>query len=237
MFHHSSPGASLPGGTHVTAAPDSDGFWAWVALFAGATAVKDVLAAGGDLETQKKLLADKLGSRGSEADIDKAVAEAVKYAGSGGVIGTTPAENLKGIRELIDVTPTLEDAEALYLPMMRVSKALEELSGGRKKAAETMPILAKALENLGGGIDPVTHQLDPARMQRATDEALKTIIAGGGFIDAQALFGLAKQAGGMGKPASRASSSTKSLRRSSTWAGQGPAQPCPRPAVSSSATR
>ena len=123
----------------------------------------------------------------------------MKYAGNGGVIGTTPAENLKGIRELMSVTPTLEDAEALYPSMMRVSKALEELSGGAKKADETMPVLAKALENIGGGIDPLTHKLDPERMRLATNEALKTIIAGGGFIDAQALFGLAKQAGGMGR--------------------------------------
>jgi hypothetical protein len=45
----------------------------------------------------------------------------------------------------------------------------------------------------------LTHKLDPQRMQVATNEALKTIIAGGGFIDAQSLFGLAKQAGGMGR--------------------------------------
>ncbi len=200
MFHVRGPGASLPGGSHITAS-GGDGFWGWIAAAAAAVGVKDIFQAGGDLETQKKLLSDKLGSRGSQSDIDGAVAAALRYStdSTAGVIGTTPSENLKGIRELVSVTPTLADAEALYGPMMRVSKALEELSGGKKKADETMPILAKALENLGGGIDPVTHQLDPARMQRATDEALKTIIAGGGFIDAQALFGLAKQAGGMGR--------------------------------------
>jgi hypothetical protein len=201
MFHTRGPGAHLPGGGHVTADPSGDSFMQIVALAIGADIMKNILAQGGELETQKKLLVDKLGNRGTDADVQGAVAAAIRYStgGADGVIGTTPAENLKGIRELMSVTPTLADAEALYGPMMRVSKALEELSGGAKKADETMPLLAKALENLGGGIDPITHKLDPARMQRATDEALKTIIAGGGFIDAQSLFGLAKQAGGMGR--------------------------------------
>ena len=149
MFHVRGPGASLPGGSHITASGD-DGFWGWIAAAAAAVGVKDIFQAGGDLETQKKLLGDKLGNRGSQSDIDGAVAAAMRYAtdSTTGIIGTTPAENLKGIRELMSVTPTLTDAEALYGPMMRVSKALEELSGGKKKADETMPILAKALENL-----------------------------------------------------------------------------------------
>jgi hypothetical protein len=156
MFHTRGPAASLPGGTHVTASSGGDGFWAVVASYVGADVVKNVLEQGGHLETEKKLLSDKLGSRGTDADIQGATSAAVRYATGGpdSIIGTTPAENLKGIRELMSVTPTLADAEALYGPMMRVSKALEELSGGAKKADETMPVLAKALENLGGGIDP-----------------------------------------------------------------------------------
>ena len=144
---------------------------------------------------------DRLGLKGSDANIDEATRAAVNYAtgGPNGVIGTTPAENLKGITELLSVTPGLSDAIKLYPDVMKASKDLEELSGGKVRAGDEMKVLAKALENLGGGIDPKTHELSPERMKTAVNEAVKTIIAGGGFIDGATLFGLAKQSGGMGR--------------------------------------
>jgi hypothetical protein len=106
---------------------------------------------------------------------------------------------VKGITELLSVTPDLQSAITMYPGMMRGAKDLEELTGGKVKAEESMKTLAKALENLGGGIDPKTHELSPERMSQAMNEAVKTIIAGGGFINDATLFGLAKQAGGMGR--------------------------------------
>src|ERR1700677_2055625 len=81
--------------------------------------------------------------------------------------------------------------------MMRAAKVLEELT--KQPAAETMKVLAKGVENTGGGIDPNTGELSPSRMQDAVNAAVKTLVAGGGLIDANALFGYAKQAGGMGR--------------------------------------
>jgi hypothetical protein len=195
-FHAGSPGASVPafaGGT------GGGGFWELIGGAVVLDAVKNVFSAGGDLENQKKLLRDKLGTRGTEADINSATAAAIKYStgGPGRVIGVTPAGALKGIDELLAVTPNLKAAIELYGPMARAAKTLEELTG--QPAEATMKTLAKGIENTGGGINPTTGELDPARMQSAVDAAVKTIIAGGGFIDASTLFGYAKQAGGMGR--------------------------------------
>lgn len=201
MFHARSSGVSLPGGTHVTPNPGGDGFWGVVAVGAAALGIKAIVEAGGEFETQKKLLSDRLGINAKPGDMDSATQAAIRFStgGKDGVIGTTPAENMKGITELLSVTPDLKSSIALYPQMMRAAKDLEELTHGKEKAEDNMKTLAKALENLGGGIDPKTHELDPARMQQATNEAVKTIIAGGGFIDAATLFGMAKQAGGMGR--------------------------------------
>jgi hypothetical protein len=59
--------------------------------------------------------------------------------------------------------------------------------------------LANGVELIGGGINPLTHELDPDRMKEAVNAAVKTIVAGGGFIDDAAILALAKQAGGMGR--------------------------------------
>jgi hypothetical protein len=83
--------------------------------------------------------------------------------------------------------------------MAQTAKLLEETTHGHEGADDNIRTIAKALEMIGGGIDPKTHELDPARMQRATDEEVKTIIAGGGFIDGATLLDMAKRAGGMGR--------------------------------------
>ena len=192
---------ALPGGVHATPTPGGDGFWGWVAAAAAAVGIKDIYEQGGQLELQKKLLGDRLGTNIKPGDLDSATSAAISMAtgGANSIIGTTPAENLKGITELLSVTPDLKAAISLYPQMMRAAKDLEEVSGGKDKADDNMKTIAKALENLGGGIDPKTHELDPERMKVATNEAIKTIIAGGGFIDGATLFGMAKQAGGMGR--------------------------------------
>src|SRR6202044_512681 len=103
-------------------------------------ATNELLEKGGELELQKKLLRDRLGASGSEANINDATRAAVKYAtgGPNSIIGTTPAENLKGINELLSVTPDLQSAITMYPGMMRASKDLEELSGGKIKAEDQM---------------------------------------------------------------------------------------------------
>jgi hypothetical protein len=186
MFRHSGSGAGAEMAGVVT-------------LAVGYEVIKNVLAEGGALELQKKLLRDRLGTGGTEADISGATALAIQYAtgGANGIIGTTPAQNLKGITELLSVTPNLKAAEELYPGVMRAATALHELTG--QPAEDTMKVLAKGIENTGGGINPKTGELDTDRMQLAVNAAVKTIIAGGGFIDAATLFGYAKQAGGMGR--------------------------------------
>jgi hypothetical protein len=198
--HHGAPGGNVPhfaGGT--AGGGGGGGFWELIGAGVVAEVVKDVFSAGGDLETQKQLLRNKLGTRGTEDDINAATAAAIKYAtgGPGSVMGATPASALKGIDELIAVTPNLKAAIDLYGPMARAAKVLEELTG--QSSEDTMKTLAKGIENTGGGINPNTGELDPARMQEAVNAAVKTIIAGSGFIDASTLFGYAKQAGGMGR--------------------------------------
>jgi hypothetical protein len=54
MFHTRGPGASLPGGTHVTADPSGDGFMGIVSIAVGATVLKDVLAAGGEPSLRRR---------------------------------------------------------------------------------------------------------------------------------------------------------------------------------------
>jgi hypothetical protein len=198
-LHLRNQGVALPGGNHATFGGDS--FTPGAVIATGVYATDKLLNAGGDLETEKKLLRDRLGIRGSDANVDDATRAAIRYATGGpdGIIGTTPSENLKGINELLSVTPDLDSAIKMYPTMMRGAKDLEELSGGKTKAADSMKTLAKALENMGGGIDPKTHELSPERMQTAMNEAVKTIVAGGGFINDATLFGLAKQSGGMGR--------------------------------------
>jgi hypothetical protein len=187
---------ALPGGVHV-----SGGFWETIGVAAGLDAWKHILDAGGELQTQQKLLHDLLGSREQPGDVAAATNLAIKYATDAktGIIGSTPAENLAGSREIYPFMPDLKAAEQSLPALMQSAKLLEEMTGGKSKAVDQLPILAKAIENLGGGINPETHELDPLRVQQAINEATKTIIAGGGVIDANALFGFAKQAGGMGR--------------------------------------
>jgi hypothetical protein len=177
------------------------GFWEWIGAGAVLESVKSVLSAGGDLELQKKLLGDLLGSNAKPGDVDNAVKLATRLAtdSKNGIIGTTPSQNLAGIRELVPFTHDLSSAEQTYQGAMRGAKVLEELTGGKRKAIDEVQGLVKALEQVGGGIDPVTHQLSAERLQATIMEAVKTIVASGGTIDSNALLGFAKTAGGMGR--------------------------------------
>jgi len=179
----------------------SGGFWEAIGGVAVLDAVKNVLSAGGDLDLQKKLLGDLLGANAKPGDVDGALKLATRLAtdSQNGIIGTTPSQNLAGIRELVPFTHDLSSAEQTYQGAMRGAKVLEELTGGKRKAIDEVQGLVKALEQVGGGIDPVTHQLSAERLQATIMEAVKTIVASGGTIDSNALLGFAKTAGGMGR--------------------------------------
>ena len=195
------PGVSIPGGGRMSVSPSGEGFWPLVAGAATAWSGFKLLEAGGERQTQEKLLHDILGSHEKPGDVPTAVGLAQKWASDhfNGVIGSSVTENLEGLREIVPVTPTLESAEKIYPGIMRAAKLLEELTGGKKKAFDQIQPLAKSLEQLGGGIDPKTHELDPDRLAVATQEAAKTIIAGGGMIDANSLLAYAKTAGAVGR--------------------------------------
>jgi hypothetical protein len=177
------------------------GFWEMIGGAAILESVKSVLSAGGDLDLQKKLLGDLLGANAKPGDVDGALKLATRLAtdSQNGIIGTTPSQNLAGIRELVPFTHDLSSAEQTYQGAMRGAKVLEELTGGKRKAIDEVQGLVKALEQVGGGIDPVTHQLSAERLQDTITEAVKTIVASGGTIDSNALLGFAKTAGGMGR--------------------------------------
>jgi len=197
-FGAESPSFNTPAGRIRT---EGGNIWEALGVYAVLDTIKNIVTAGGELETQKKLLHDLLGNREQSGDVDGAVKAAIAYStdANSGIIGSTPASNLAGLREIYPFMPNLSAAIKELPSLMQAAKLLEELTHGQKKAETQLPILAKALENLGGGIDPETHELSPERMDKAVNEAVKTIIAGGGVIDANALLGFAKQAGGMGR--------------------------------------
>jgi len=175
--------------------------WEGLGILAVFDLIKHAYTYGGELETQKKLLHDLLGSREKPGEFDSALSAAIAYSTNAqtGVMGSTPASNLAGLREIYPFMPDLQAAIKELPPLMQAARLLEEMTHGEKKAETQLPLLAKAMENLGGGIDPNTHELSPERMGLAISEAVKTIIAGGGTIDAAALLAFAKQAGGMGR--------------------------------------
>ena len=179
------------------------GFARWATAIAGAGALlaADKLAlglekavkAGGELVKQQTLLHNLLPNDPTAVSSTTAAAQAATLQ----IIGTTIAENIAGMREMVGVTNTLAEAQKLYVPTMRGAKVLEALTGA--PAEKNIQVLAKAVEQLGGGTNPKTGEVDPDRFERYMREAVKTIIASGGLIDANALLGFAKQAGPMAR--------------------------------------
>ena len=164
-------------------------------LMAGGAIFKGLeksVTAGGDLVKQQTLL---LNMGVSHADVLETTAKA--QIATQKVIGTTIAENVKGIRELMGVMPSLKEAQNAYPSVARAAKVLESLTG--TPADQSLQILAKAIELRGGGTNPKTGELDPARFERETEAAVKAIIASGGMVNAQRLLMTMQQAGPMAK--------------------------------------
>lgn len=179
------------------------GFARWATAIGGAAALlaadkiavglEKAVKAGGELVKQQTLLHNLLPNDSTAVSSTTAAAQAATLQ----IIGTTIAENIAGMREMVGVTNTLAEAQKLYVPTMRGAKVLEALTGAA--AEKNIQVLAKAVEQLGGGTDPKTGEVDPERFERYMREAVKTIIASGGLIDANALLGFAKQAGPMAR--------------------------------------
>ena len=94
--HFRNPSMELPGGQHATFGGDS--FTPGSVLVAGGWATNKLLEQGGDLVTQQKLLRDRLGIKGSDANVDDATRAAIRYAtgGPGSIIGTNSSRESEG---------------------------------------------------------------------------------------------------------------------------------------------
>lgn len=157
-----------------------------------AAGLEKAVSAGGELVKQQALLRNMGVSWAEVVDTTNKAQLATHQ-----VIGTTIAENVKGMRELLGVMPSLEEAQAKFPAVMQAAKVLESLTGS--SADSTMQTLAKAIELRGGGIDPKTGKLDPDRLQREAEAATKAIIASGGMVNAQSLLQMMQQAGPMAR--------------------------------------
>ena len=172
------------------------------ALFKG---MEDMVSAGGELVKQQTLLLANMGVTHAEVLETTAKAQLATHQ----VIGTTIAENVKGIRELMGVMPNLKEAQNAFPAVMQGAKVLESMTGA--PADQTMQVLAKAIELRGGGINPQTHELDPARFASETEAAVKAIIASGGLVNAQRLLMTMQQAGPMAKSVDNADTFYKGI--------------------------
>jgi hypothetical protein len=179
------------------------GFARWSSAIYGAAAIftggamlegmKKVVDAGGDLVKQQALLRAMGGM--SAADITGAT-NAAQLA-TQQVMGTTIAENLKGIRELVGVMPSLKEAQEAYPEVMKAAKVLESVSG--TPASDSLQTIAKAIELRGGGMNAKTGQLDPQRFIQEAQAAQAAITASGGLVNAAALLQYMKTAGPMAR--------------------------------------
>jgi hypothetical protein len=178
------------------------GFARWGLAIGGAAALfgaekiavgmERAVKAGGELVKQQTLLQNLIQNPG-EVSATTTSAQAATLQ----IMGTTIAENIKGMREMVGVTNSMEEARKLYVPTMQGAKILESLTG--TPAEKSLQTLAKAIEQLGGGTNPKTQEVDPQRFEQYMREAVKTIVASGGLIDANTLLGFAKQAGPMAR--------------------------------------
>ena len=104
---------------------------------------------------------------------------------------------------------------------MQAAKVLEGLTG--TPAEQNLQVLAKAIELRGGGMNPVTGQLDPERFVKEAEAATRAIVASGGLVNARSLYQYMQTAG----PAARAMSDPdvfykSMLTRLWTWAASAP---------------
>ena len=183
----SGPRAEGPGGTGFHAG--GDGLGGLIGgLVAGWFGTK-MVGAGGTLNDQQILLKNMGGI--SDAEISKTTGMAQSATLS--VIGTTIAENMKGMRELMGVMPSLDEAREKYPEVMRVAKQLEAITG--KPAEDSLQTLAKAVELRGGGMNPLTHQLDPDRFAKEVQAAGAAIGASGGLVNDRSLYQFMQTAG------------------------------------------
>jgi len=169
-----------------------------VGVFAGfelGKGVADIVHAGGELVKQQIALRGMGNGTVTEAEIVQATFLA--QLDTQKVIGTTIAENLKGIREMIGVMPNLKSAEDAYPIVMQAAKVLEFYTG--EKAESNLQTIAKAVELRGGGTDPVTHQLSEERFVNETKAFEKAIEASGGLVNAAKMLQLVTMAGPMAK--------------------------------------
>ena len=163
-----------------------------------------VLDAGGELVKQQTLLGN-MGVSAAEIAETSAKAQLATHE----VIGTTIAENIKGMREMMGVMPDLKEAQDKYIPTMRAAKVLESLTG--TPADQSLQTLAKAIELRGGGTDPKTGKLDPERFEHEAESAVRAIIASGGMVNADKLLMAMQQAGPMAKAVDNADTFYKGI--------------------------
>ena len=170
------------------------GFKRWGVVFDGLAVVglvkgmEHMVSAGGELVKQQTLLRN-MGV--SQADVLETTAKA--QLATHAIIGTTIAENVKGMREMMGIMPSLGEAQDRYVSAMRGAKVLEALTG--TPASDSLQTLVKAVELRGGATDPVTGKIDPERFEREMQAAVKAIIASGGLVNAASLLQMMKTAG------------------------------------------
>ena len=181
------PRVEGPGGTSFHAGGDSLGGLI-TGIVAGWFGGK-VISAGGTLSDQRLMLKNMGGISDDEVTKTQEAAQRATLS----VVGTTITGNMKGMRELVGIMPSLEEAREKFPAVMQVAKILEAVTG--RSADDSMQTLAKAIELRGGGMDPVTGQLDPARFVRETQAAGQAIIASGGLINDRSLLQFMQTAG------------------------------------------
>lgn len=150
--------------------------------------LKKVVEAGGELVKQQALLANMGIDHAAVLETTAKAQEATHN-----VIGTTIAENIKGMRELLGIMPNLQEAQDRYVSVMRSAKVLESMTGA--PADKTMQTLAKSVELRGGATNPETGKIDPDRFDKEITSATKAIVASGGLINADSLLQFMKTAG------------------------------------------
>jgi hypothetical protein len=130
-----------------------------------------------------------------QKEIADATAAAWKTARD--VLTTTPAENLRAIGELRTVFGDTGEAIAVLPQIQKLQSVLTSLTGTAQEglAYTTM----RAVEMLGGTINPHTGQIDPTRSQEMIDLMTKASIATHGKVDPRQWLNFAQTAGGVVK--------------------------------------
>lgn len=125
----------------------------------------------------------------SDADVAATKAQAWKNALN--IPGVATAESAKASRELSAILPDVKEANQASAEFLKVGNIIKAYTG----QDVDMKVLARALELRGDLTDPVTGKLSQDRFMAGLTEAMKTIVASGGFITPQALLQSAQTAG------------------------------------------